>query len=66
MYTDILYARFEVFMVVEIEFVVFWAVALCSVVVRYQFYRGLFCLLSSVHNNPENYKFRHIIDLAPS
>jgi uncharacterized membrane protein len=29
-------ARFEVFMMVKIEFVVFWVVALCIVVVGYQ------------------------------
>jgi len=36
--------RFEVLMVVETEFVVFWVVALYSVVVGYQHSVGLYCL----------------------
>jgi len=36
-------ARIEVFMVVKIEFTVFWVVALCSVMVGYQHYGGPHC-----------------------
>jgi hypothetical protein len=36
-------ARLEVFMMVETEFMVFWVAAPCSVVDRYQCFRGPCC-----------------------
>jgi hypothetical protein len=36
-------ARFEVFMALMIEFMVFWVVAPCSVVVGCQRFQGSFC-----------------------
>jgi hypothetical protein len=42
---DIFDARFEIFTAVKIEFMVFWVVAPCSVVVeQYQRFRGPCCL----------------------
>jgi hypothetical protein len=49
--------RFEVFMAVKIEFLVFWLVELHSVVVGYQHFGGLHCLHTVQCNNPENRKF---------
>jgi hypothetical protein len=37
-------ARFEVFMTKKIEFMVFWVVASCNVMVGYQHFGGLCCL----------------------
>jgi hypothetical protein len=65
-------ARFEVFTAVKMEFVGFWVVVLCRVVVGYHHFEGLCCLkmeaawfseilVISQHTtmsyNPENHKF---------
>jgi len=39
------YARFETFTAMKIQVEVFWVVMLCGVVVRYQLFRGSWCLI---------------------
>jgi hypothetical protein len=43
------FARFEVFMAVKIEFMIFWVVAPCSVVVRYQCPPKCWCPSITLH-----------------
>jgi hypothetical protein len=40
-FSPLIYVRYEVFIAVKIEFIFFWVVAPCSVVVGYQHFRGL-------------------------